>query len=402
MANVPSAGTAPQSGRGRLWPFLLLNTVTIVNMMSLVALLAELRAQRGFTELQLGIIVAAGYVATMAVQLLFGRFADIGWARTFVLVAPALIAASSLVMAITATFATAVASRVLLGLGSGLMGPALRRGVILADPDRVTRNLSLITLTDLVGFVLGPLAAAALSAEFGLSSAFLAAGVAMVSVWPCAVRVPREPRRPVDNAPAVGLDLLASRAIAGTLILATLQFFVTGSLEAVWSVQLEDSGLSRDRVGLGFLVLAIPLGLGATAGGLIGDRARSSLKQMNLVTIAQVGAGAAIAVLAMTYRSLVPLFLVVGVGAVFGGFALPISVALFSSELPEDRQAAGLGLLGASEVAFGAVGAFGSAWLYEDFGAGPMWVALSLSVVAAVMVANLVIRTRRATPSSET
>jgi MFS family permease len=360
-----------------LWPFLALNTATIVNMMSLIALLAELRAERGFSEFQLGVIVAAGYLATMAVQLMFGRFADVGWARTFVVAAPALIAASSFVMVITASFATAAASRVLLGLGSGLMGPALRRGVILADPARVTRNLSFITLTDLAGFVLGPLAAAALSASFGLNSAFIFAGLAIILVWPCALFVPSEPRRSSDSAPPIGFDLLARRAVFGTLILATLQFFVTGSLEAVWSVQLEDSGLSRDRIGLGFLVLAIPLGIGAALGGIVGDRATSNLRRMNLVTFAQLGAAGAIALLAVFYDSLTALFVVVA-------FA----------ELPEDRQAAGRGLLGSSEVAFGAIGAFGSAWLYDGLGAGPMWAWLAACVVLAVAIANVVARKR--------
>jgi MFS family permease len=218
--------------------------------------------------------------------------------------------------------------------------------------------------------------------------------LAIILVWPCALFVPSEPRRSSDSAPPIGFDLLARRAVFGTLILATLQFFVTGSLEAVWSVQLEDSGLSRDRIGLGFLVLAIPLGIGAALGGIVGDRATSNLRRMNLVTFAQLGAAGAIALLAVFYDSLTALFVVVAFGAVFGGFALPISVAVFSAELPEDRQAAGLGLLGSSEVAFGAIGAFGSAWLYDGLGAGPMWAWLAACVVLAVAIANVVARKR--------
>ena len=62
-----------------LWPYLVLNTVSIINMMAMVSLLAEMRAERGFDETSLGIIVGAGYLATMAIQLSVGRFADIGW-----------------------------------------------------------------------------------------------------------------------------------------------------------------------------------------------------------------------------------------------------------------------------------------------------------------------------------
>ena len=74
-----------------LWPYLVLNTVSIINMMAMVSLLAEMRAERGFDETSLGIIVGAGYLATMAIQLSVGRFADIGWSKIMVVVASLLV-----------------------------------------------------------------------------------------------------------------------------------------------------------------------------------------------------------------------------------------------------------------------------------------------------------------------
>ncbi len=364
-----------------LWPYLVLNTVSIINMMAMVSLLAEMRAERGFDETSLGIIVGAGYLATMAIQLSVGRFADIGWSKIMVVVASLLVAVSSLIMAWADDLWLAVLSRAVLGLGGGMMGPALRRAVVLHDPLKVTRNLSLITLTDLFGFVVAPIIAAALSAAYGLKVPFIVVGLAMLLVLPLGLTLPTETRRRDGYVPPVGLDLLRSGAVVGALILATLQFFIIGGLESVWAVQLEDAGLSRNNIGYGFLVLALPLGIGAFIGGIVGDRDLSSKRRIRMVASPQAAAGAVLGVLAFSTNSLPMLLFTAALGATFGGFTMPMAVSMFSRELPVERQAAGLGLLGACEVAFGAVGAFGSSALYDQFGPSVMWPSLGAAVV---------------------
>ena len=59
-------------------------------------------------------------------------------------------------------------ARLLLGLGSGAVGPAIRRIVITREPDAVGANLGRLAAFDVAGFMLGPLVAAVVAEAFGI------------------------------------------------------------------------------------------------------------------------------------------------------------------------------------------------------------------------------------------
>jgi len=72
--------------------------------------------------------------------------------------------------------------------------------------------------------------------------------------------------------------------------------------------------------------------------------------------------------------------------SVLEGFGFPAAPMLVAAAVPEDRQASAQGLMGAVEVATGAVAAIAAAWVYAAYGDTTTWAA-----TAAVMAILLVI-----------
>src|SRR5690349_5396130 len=139
---------------------------------SIYTLLADLRDRYGFSEAQLGLIAAAGFLAGFVAQLSLARLADRGYAPFLVRGGVVMAMAAMVGSAAASTFWAFLVARLLLGLGSGAVGPAIRRIAITRDPDRVGENLGRLASFDVAGFVLGPLVAAVL-AQIGLRVPFV-------------------------------------------------------------------------------------------------------------------------------------------------------------------------------------------------------------------------------------
>ena len=58
-----------------------------------------------------------------------------------------------------------------MGLGAGMAMPAIRRIVILADPEHLGHNVGLLLAADVAGFAVGPAISAVLVGPFGIACA---------------------------------------------------------------------------------------------------------------------------------------------------------------------------------------------------------------------------------------
>ena len=140
---------------------------------SIYTLLADLRDRYGFTEAQSGVIVAAGFLAGFVAQLSLARLADRGYSPLLVRGGVLLAMAAMIGSAVATEFWAFLLARLLLGLGSGAVGPAIRRIVITRDPDAVGANLGRLAAFDVAGFMLGPLVAAVVAEAFGIRAPFV-------------------------------------------------------------------------------------------------------------------------------------------------------------------------------------------------------------------------------------
>src|SRR5690348_1740207 len=115
---------------------------------SIYTLLADLRDRYGFTEAQLGYIVAAGFLAGFVTQLALARLADRGYAPLLVRGGILLAMGAMIGSAVATEFWAFLVARLLLGLGSGAVGPAMRRIVITREPEAVGANLGRLSAFD--------------------------------------------------------------------------------------------------------------------------------------------------------------------------------------------------------------------------------------------------------------
>ena len=122
-------------------------------------------------------------------QLALARLADRGYAPMLVRGGILLAMAAMIGSAVATEFWAFLVARLLLGLGSGAVGPAMRRIVITREPDAVGANLGRLAAFDVAGFMLGPLVAAVVAEAFGIRAPFVFLAAVFVGVFVLASRL---------------------------------------------------------------------------------------------------------------------------------------------------------------------------------------------------------------------
>lgn len=388
MTHDPDQRGPAAASRG-LTPFFLLTAVMSLGYGSVYTLLAQIRDRFGFTDSQVGLIAFAGLGMGFVAQVFLARYADRGHAGAMVRLG-VVMAALGMTWTVFATELWQwVAARLLLGLGSGTVGPAVRRVVIARDPANVGSNLGRQASFDVAGFVLGPLLAAGLAEIFGLRAPFAVLAVTYVCVlglvWRLDLHAGVEQR-----TPRVLRSLLAAPAMQAALC-ASIAFYATiGMFEALWSLLLEDLGAETWLVGVTLSLFTVPMAVLAPIGGRTAQRRGP----MRVVTISILVATAC----TLSYGFL-PLWVVIFISAlhaVADSFTMPGNQVAVAMSTPPEQLAAGQGLLGAVGLAVAGLMALGGGQLYESAGrdvafsatAGFMLVFLGLARLRARSSAN--------------
>ena len=150
-------------------------------------------------------------------------------------------------MAFSTSFLPLLAGRFVMGVGVGMAVPAIRRIVILAEPERLGNNLGRLIAADVGGFAAGPAVSALLVDPFGIPAPFLVIAGATLLVVPWVARTTvAEETAPVSQRFAV--DLLRIRPFAGAVVLGSAVWLMIGAFDALWAVVLDD--LDTDGVDL--------------------------------------------------------------------------------------------------------------------------------------------------------
>lgn len=358
---------------------------------SIYTLLADLRDTYGFTESQLGIIAGAGFFAGFVAYVGLARQADRGHTASMVR-GGLLVAAIAMIGCALATELWAfIVARVLLGLGSGMAGPALRRLVILREPEHVGANLGRQMSWDLTGFVLGPTLAAVLAEAGGLRTPFLAFGVLFVVLLVQTGNL--DLTADVEERPDTpDVALVRDRRILATL-LAAIGFYVTiGVFEAVWSVLLRDHGAPTWLIGLTLSLFTVPMIFLAPVGGRVAQR-RGPIRtvgfSIGLATLCTFSYGAVDVLWILLAASLVH--------AVADSFTMPANQVAVAMAAPRHRLAAAQGLLGAVGLATAGIVGLAAGAVYEHAGAFTLF-AGSAAVMALCLLAALVLGRDLAAP----
>ena len=373
--------TSPSTRRGSvLVTFGLVLGLLAMGYGALFSMLDDIRDEYGVSEGALGAVIGIGFFAGFLAQVLIAPLADRGHARALVLSGIAVNIVGLVLLALSRSFLPLLFGRFVMGVGVGMAVPAVRRIVILADPDRIGHNLGRLLAADVAGFAAGPAVAALLVGRFGIPVPFLVIAGAIVAALPFVIRSSRQIVEAEDSPEAsqrLAFDLLRLRPYTGALLMGCAVWVMIGSFDALWSVALDDLHTAEWIANLGITLFALPLVVFGAVGGRLSQR----------IGPFRVGAfGLLLGSVFMVLYGLVPsglaMFAVAMVHSLNDGLTISSTGVAAGMVVPAARQAGAQGLLGGAQTLLAGVTALVAGTVYEAFGRTAAYL-----VAAALMLA---------------
>jgi MFS family permease len=380
------AAAAPTNS---LLPYCIVSGSLALGYGSIYTLLADLRDQFGFSGTQLGVIVAAGFFAGFGAQLFLARHADRGRAALMVRGGVIVAALAMLASAVATQFWAFVLARLLLGLGSGTVGPAIRRVVITRDPEHIGHNLGRLAAFDVAGFLCGPLLAAVADQLGGLRAPFWFLTAVFVGVLVVASRLDLTVG-PVKEGHRVLRDLVALPAMQAALAMSVAFYLTVGMFEAIWAVMLHDRGAETWLIGLTLSLFSLPMIFLAPIGGRVAQR-QGPIRVVTLsISVATV--------CTFSYGVLPRLWMLLAVSvvhAVADSFTMPGNQVAAALAAPTEWASSAQGLLGATGLATAGVTGLATGYLYQHGGRFAACATTAATMTVFVLAGRAIGRRRR-------
>ena len=326
--------------------------------------LDDYRNEYGISESKLGLIVASGFLAGFLANMFVAPIADKGFARRLVSIGLIAQVVGCLVMAFGSSFLVLLLGRFLTGVGSGAADPALRRIIILANPDEMGSNLGRIVSAGVAGFALGPVISAVTVESFGLASPFLIVAGSLIIVFVLLSRV-HVNEASHDEAPSqrFAFDLLFVRPIAGVIIIGLALYVMIGAFDAVWSLMMDDINAPDWVASVGITVFALPMMFLAPLGGRLTQKYGPFRASISGLTIA--------AGFMVLYGTLSSPYIMLGVGVLHGivdGLTITGGSAALAMVAPANRLASAQGVYTGTITLAGGVAAGLAGATYDRIG----------------------------------
>jgi MFS family permease len=346
----------------------------------LFTVVGDYRDEYGISETSIGMVIGAGFLSAFVSQILIAPLADRGFARRLIVIGVLANVGGLVMMAFGDALTPILTGRIISGVGIGAALPAIRRIVILSDPEKLGENLGRLLSADVFGFASGPAISAVLVGPFGLAAPFLVVSALSLVFLPFtfAVTVTETPDAPSQR---LAVDLLRSRVIAGAVVLGSAVFLMIGAFDALWDVVHEDLNTADWMANLGITLFAVPLVLlGPTSGRIA--------QQVGPFRIAAVGllAGAFFIFLYGQLPSGGWIFTFAMMHAFTDGMTVASSGVAISMAVPEERQAGAQGLMGAAQSLVAGITAVVVGALYEGPGRAVAYATAAVGMVIFVIV----------------
>ncbi len=341
----------------------------------LFTIVDDYRDDYGMSETEIGYIIGLGFISAFFAQLVLGPIADRGRARQMVFLGVGINVVGMLLMGFGESSLPIIAGRLISGVGIGAAVPAVKRIVVLADPDNLGENLGRLLAADVFGFAAGPAVSAALVGPFGLSAPFIV--VTLLTVIAVTASLGVKVSETVDySGQRLALDLLKLRPVAGGVALGAAAFMMIGAFDALWALVHSDLGTSDRVANLGITLFAIPLIVLGPTGGRWAQR-------VGPYRIA--AAGMVVAAGFMASYGLLPsgswIFGVAMFHAISDGLTISAAGVAVSMSVPVERQAAAQGVLGAAQALAGGITAIVIGSIYDDWGRAPAYIAAAIGML---------------------
>ena len=256
--------------------------------------------------------------------------------------------------------------------------PALRKIVIVSDPDNLGGNMGRLLSVDIAGFALGPMLSAVLIGPFGLASPFLVISAAVVGITLALSRV-SVPETAHEDQPSerFAFDLLRIPAVAGAVLIGVALFVMIGTFDSLWALMMEDLDAADWIANMGVSLFAIPMALLGPYGGRLAQRKGPY----------RVGAiGMVVGATCMVFYGFLPsatlMLVVFFVHIMNDGFTVTSAGVAVGMAAPAERQAGAQGLLGGIQTLVGGVAATLAGVSYDHLGRGSTFTIAAACIVA--------------------
>ncbi|NDA78010.1 MAG: MFS transporter, partial [Actinobacteria bacterium] len=100
----------------------------------------DFRDEYGISESGLGLVLAIGFFSAFVGQISLAPLADRGHAKRMMIIGFAVVVLGSLIMAFGTNLPALLVGRLIMGIGGGMSLPALRKIVIVSDPENLGGN----------------------------------------------------------------------------------------------------------------------------------------------------------------------------------------------------------------------------------------------------------------------
>ena len=368
----------------------LLGALSAMGYGVMFTVLDDYRDEFGIPAAQLGFIVGLGFVAAFVAQVVLAPIADRGHARRLMVAGVAIDVVGLLVLGFGTTIWVLILGRALSGLGAGMTMPALRRLVIVGDPDRLGDNLGLLLACDVAGFAAGPLLSALLVGPFGLPAPYIVVAVAASVCLPIVLRQ-RVHDPGVETVSATSFDLLRSPHFRAAVSMGVAMWMMIGTFDALWVVVLDDLGADDWIANIGITVFVVPL-------IILGERGGRLAQRLGPFRLGPIGLG--IGAVAMFAYGLMPTgiaMLAVGVvHAVNDGITVSSTSVAVGLVTPEGRHASAQGLLGGVQTLMAGVAAVVAGVVYDTAGRTTAYAVCSVVMLGLIGYTVSVTRLRSA------
>ena len=343
--------------------------------------LDDFRDNYGITEAQLGIIVGIGFITGFLSQILFAPLADKGHAKKLVMTGIAIEIVGTLFMAFGQAFLPLIIGRLLAGFGVGISEPALRRILILSDPERMGQNLGLIVSASVAGFTVGPIVSALTADTLGIAAPFLMVAVLLVVVAFGLFNLQFQEAN-IEDAPTqrLAFDMLRIRPLAGAIVIGLALFAMIGTFDAVWSVMMDDMKAPTWVANVGISLFAFPMIFLAPRGGRLTQKFGPFKASMTGLSI-----GAVCLVLYGTLWSPYPMLVIGVIHGVVDGLTVTGGSAAVALVAPRERLASAQGLFGGLQTLMGGIAAVIAGTAYGVIGRATfIWCAGAMLLFIAI------------------
>ena len=344
-------------------------------------MLDDWRTAYGIQETGLSMIIAVGFFTSFVAQLTIAPFADRGHARKLMTVGMAANAIGALLMAFGASLPAFLLGRFIMGVGAGIAIPAIKRIVIVSDPENMGGNLGRGVSIEVGGFAIGPVIAALTVDSINLAAPFILIAVLIAITGVIIARLSITETAIEDRTDErFAIDLLKNRAVLGSILVGLALFVMIGVYDSLWVIIMDDLKAPHWVGNAGVALFGLPWIFFGALGGRIAQKhgpLRVSAFGLTLGSLYMTSYG----FMTMPYfmlgvgltQSMVDSLTVTGIG---------VAVA---QATPPERQAGASGLLGGMQTLTGGIAAMFAGTMYEHF--GQKFAFTATGVAMAILVA---------------